>query len=51
MLNFLFSSLVNEGKVPANLFDLSPEVIYLRSTYTGEAQLSATTFQSLGLEK
>eukprot|EP01032_Pedospumella_encystans_P008387 gene8387-9962_t len=45
----MLSLLATQSKIPADIHQRSPEVVYLRAKYEGFEALTATTFTSLGL--
>eukprot|EP01032_Pedospumella_encystans_P011527 gene11527-13397_t len=45
----MLSLLATQSKIPADIHQRSPEVVYLRAKYEGFEALAATTFTSLGL--
>lgn len=45
----MLSLLAAANKVPLDVHDRSPEIVYLRAKYTGEEALTSTTFTTLGL--
>jgi hypothetical protein len=47
-LTAYLTGLVDAGKIPADLFQRSPQLLYLRGSYSGEA-LEANTLAGLGL--
>jgi hypothetical protein len=47
----VLQSFINESKLPSDLFTMLPEIIYLRSNFSGEEILNSTTLSSIGLSK
>ena len=45
----LLDTFAQEGKLPENIFELGPEVVYLRSVFNSIEALKGTTLLSLGL--
>jgi hypothetical protein len=45
----MLQSLVSENKIPSNFASLSPELVYLRTSFNTEDLLRTTTLVSLGL--
>lgn len=48
-LQEMLTILASSNKLPSDILDRSPEIVYLRAKYSGDEALAGTTFMTLGL--